>query len=104
MLGSEHFASWTLGAAFGPDADPPDLLDYHVPAAAAWIRILGREIRKFCVVGDWEEFDRDQWDGWKRGFERFWKGEDREIKLDPGVKQVAEIAWRTMCDLENTQP
>ncbi|RJE17809.1 hypothetical protein PHISCL_09856, partial [Aspergillus sclerotialis] len=67
VLPSEHFASWTLGRAFGPNSDPADMLDYHVPAAAAWIRILGREIREFCVVGDPEEFDKGRWDGLKRG-------------------------------------
>ena len=92
----------TLGLAFGGNEtpDPVDMLDFHVPAAAAWIHILGKEIYQWSVgeVSDYERkyFDPKTWDVWKKGFERCWKSEE----MNPQLKSVAEKVWRAICDLE----
>lgn len=96
----ENFASMTLNQTFCSDADPPNMLDFHIPAVAAWIRILGKEIRHWSVVSTNEKyFSRASWDRWRDGFEGFSKSED----LNMEIKLIAERAWRTMCDLERTE-
>lgn len=79
------------------------MLDFHIPATAAWIRILGKDFRHWSVGEASDDarkyFDGEKWDQWRRGFEGCWKPEDLHSEL----KSVAETAWRTMCDLERME-
>lgn len=47
----EKLGSMTLCRAFGPclKPDPADMLDFNIPATAAWIRILGKGIHHWSV-------------------------------------------------------
>lgn len=101
----EKLGSMTLCRAFGPFSkpDPADMLDFHIPATAAWIRILGKEIR-YWSVGEASDdakqyFGGEKWDKWRKDFEECWKSED----LHPDLRSVAETAWQTMCDLERME-
>ncbi|ODM21283.1 hypothetical protein SI65_04336 [Aspergillus cristatus] len=83
----------------------PDMekLGSMILSTAAWIRILGKEFRRWSVGEALDHFDdnarkyfsREKWDKWRKGFEGCWKSEN----LHPELKSVAETAWRTMCDL-----
>lgn len=77
------------------------MLDFYVPAAAAWIRVLGNELRHWCVTADNKagSFDCDTWGKWKAGLEDWRRSGD----LHPRTKMVADAAWHTMCDLERLE-
>jgi len=87
----------TLCRAFGPclKPDPANMLDFNIPATAAWIRILGKEIHRWSVGEASEDagqyFGWEKWDKWKKGFEGCWKSED----LHPDLRSVG--LWQRQC-------
>lgn len=96
----EHYGLWTLSWAFGPLSCPIEEVDYHVPAAAAWMCILGKRIyiSSVSAAGDsGATFNQTKWDRCKRGFESWC---EEANNLLPETTLAAKTAWHEMSNLE----
>ncbi|RAL11502.1 uncharacterized protein BO97DRAFT_454024 [Aspergillus homomorphus CBS 101889] len=91
-----HYGVWTLNRAFSPNTGGyrEDERLYHVPAAAAWIDILGGEIYRWSVQGD---IPGEKWEQWKRGFEAVSQSSEA---FEPGAREKAQIAFNRMREME----
>ncbi|KAJ5481450.1 hypothetical protein N7475_000262 [Penicillium sp. IBT 31633x] len=97
----EDYALRTLNRAFGPGVDLNEKV-YHVPAAAAWMDILGEDIYLWSSQSSRDNrpsgFRLHKWHEWKRGFETYSNSDD----LHPQAKGRAEMAFCKMKTLETT--
>ncbi|KFY85388.1 hypothetical protein V500_08455 [Pseudogymnoascus sp. VKM F-4518 (FW-2643)] len=111
------FALWTMRAALETPlvhVRPDQSLDAHVPAAAAWIDVLGPQIYEWdeefeygSLIGDggvggplWDGkhgFCRERWGLWRERFGGLAGGEEG---LSEDVKAVARKAEEKMRDIE----
>ncbi|KAE8146505.1 hypothetical protein BDV25DRAFT_132877 [Aspergillus avenaceus] len=72
----EDYALRAFNRAFHSDSTLDKEADYHIPAAGAWIRILGKEIYVWSTFAPADglqdvPFNQDKWNQWKRGFEAY---------------------------------
>lgn len=97
----EGHALRTLNRAFGPGVDLNEKV-YHVPAAAAWMDILGEDIYLWSSQSFEDNhpsgFELHKWHEWKRGFETCLNTDD----LHPQAKGGVEMALCKMKTLETT--
>lgn len=100
LLPFEEFASQILDFAFGHTlpGDWSEELEYHIPAAAAWFSIMGREIRSLVVTRDDDDrdFSMPKWAHWKETFGSIQYWSDMPLELT----NTAEEAWYDMDALE----
>lgn len=68
---------------------------YHVPAAAAWIDVLGAEIYRWSVQGD---LPGDKWEQWKRGF----KAVSQPDAFSADTRAKAQMAFNRMREVEES--
>lgn len=99
----EGYALRTLNQTFNSPgrAPSPDELDYHLPAAATWMDVLGKEIYiwSFTDVSVRSErtlFDRIKWISWKEGFASYSKSKS----IQDAARLAAASAERRMSQLE----
>ncbi|KAL5359776.1 hypothetical protein BJX96DRAFT_149063 [Aspergillus floccosus] len=87
------YGLWTLDRAFNPQAGGyrEDERAYHVPAAAAWIDILGAEMYRWSGEGQWEQ--------WKRGFEAVCQSSDA---FPADTREQAQMAFGRMREVEES--
>lgn len=96
----EDYALRTLNRAFDSGAHLEDERIYHVPAAAAWISIMGEDIYLWSSqnVGSNRStgFELSKWYEWKRSFETSSKSDE----FPPQTRKRAEMALHKMRRLE----
>lgn len=118
------FALWTFRAALettvkqsSPRHSPPEAF---IPAAAAWIEILGEEIftwdeefehgpaarsrpgRGGPLCPEKHNFDRERWDLWRDRFREV--AQDDEEDVDERVRDAARKAQRRMAEIQQMPP
>lgn len=82
-------------------------LNYFVPAAAAWIEILGKDVYAWSVAAGSRNvteqdtdalslFTSEKWRMWKEGFRLY----GMDAQLSDGAQRKANDAWREMCRIE----
>ncbi|KAK5805748.1 hypothetical protein VI817_000006 [Penicillium citrinum] len=95
----EDYALRTFNRAFGPGVDLDEKV-YHIPAAAAWMDIMGEDIYLWSSQNSGDNgqsgFELDKWREWKRGFETC----SNSDRLHPQAKGQAERAYSRMKALE----
>ncbi|KZF21460.1 hypothetical protein L228DRAFT_268941 [Xylona heveae TC161] len=103
----ESYGLWTFYRVFDEENERlrREELDYHVPAAEAWVQIMGEELYQWTKLDIDREnkkdnqalVDRVRWDRWKHGFADCARLEG----LRTETKLAAESAWRCMNNLES---
>lgn len=99
----QDYALRVFNRAFGSDIDL-DERGYHIPAAAAWIDILGEDIYLWSSHSSGDNhnypsgFDMHEWHEWKRGFETCLNSDDLSLQ----AKGQAGMAFCKMKTLETS--
>lgn len=97
----EDYALQTFSRAFGLESDLDENI-YHIPAAAAWLNIMGQEIYMWSLQNPGEHspsgFELQKWHEWKHGFEAC----SNSNRFHPQIRNLAEMAINKMKTLETT--